>query len=324
MTATVEVRVPTYRRPELLRRALASLIKQTYRDWAAYVFDDSASGEAAAVVQEMGCKRIKYRPNRGNLGSAANIDHSFNAECFGDASFACVLEDDNWIYPDFIERSVKTLQVTGLDIAMVNQDVWEQDGHIANKLANTTTRGLWMQEGVIDVGTLRSHLFFHEGISNGGLFWRLNAGVNLEVCPSITNTWLQEKLRTLRVAKPLVFLANPAAAFTLFKGRTDHFNSQPQRLAEYHFGAQALLRHIIHIHGRQIVLQAQMLATTSDRLRTFEHSLVRALYPYWQFRSISYRSLAGLTLTAIRSLLSAPGNLRDAVAECDPISKIQK
>lgn len=39
-----EIRVQTYRRPELLRRALGSLIDQTHRNWVAVVMDDLADG----------------------------------------------------------------------------------------------------------------------------------------------------------------------------------------------------------------------------------------------------------------------------------------
>ena len=47
-----EVRVPTFRRPTLLKRALLSLIDQTYSNWRCIVFDDcqekSAKLSAAA------------------------------------------------------------------------------------------------------------------------------------------------------------------------------------------------------------------------------------------------------------------------------------
>src|SRR5579862_1131830 len=47
MHGTVEIRVPTFRRPELLRRALASVIGQTYPDWRCIVLDDSPHGAEA-------------------------------------------------------------------------------------------------------------------------------------------------------------------------------------------------------------------------------------------------------------------------------------
>ena len=45
-----EVRVPTYRRPELLERCLKSLIAQTHENWRAIVLDDSPEREGEAVL----------------------------------------------------------------------------------------------------------------------------------------------------------------------------------------------------------------------------------------------------------------------------------
>jgi glycosyltransferase involved in cell wall biosynthesis len=40
-----EVRIPTYKRPDLLKRALSNLRKQTYDNWQAIAFDDSPEQE---------------------------------------------------------------------------------------------------------------------------------------------------------------------------------------------------------------------------------------------------------------------------------------
>src|SRR5690606_36713123 len=40
VTALVEIRVPTYRRPAWLRHALTTIVEQSLRDWRALVFDD--------------------------------------------------------------------------------------------------------------------------------------------------------------------------------------------------------------------------------------------------------------------------------------------
>ena len=56
--ALCEIRVPTYRRPELLERAMRSLQAQTQRDWVALVMDDSPEREGAQAVKKLGDGRI--------------------------------------------------------------------------------------------------------------------------------------------------------------------------------------------------------------------------------------------------------------------------
>jgi len=46
-----EVRVPTFRRPKLLRRALLSVLEQTYSNWRCVVLDDCPDGSARSIVE---------------------------------------------------------------------------------------------------------------------------------------------------------------------------------------------------------------------------------------------------------------------------------
>ena len=48
----VLVRTPTYRRPDLLTRAMRCLQAQTHEDWICEVCDDCPDGSARAVVEE--------------------------------------------------------------------------------------------------------------------------------------------------------------------------------------------------------------------------------------------------------------------------------
>ena len=75
-----EIRVPTYRRSALLRRALGSLLAQIEADWLAYVYDDSPFREAETVVSSLNDKRIYYVSNPESLGAAGNIDQAFRKQ----------------------------------------------------------------------------------------------------------------------------------------------------------------------------------------------------------------------------------------------------
>jgi Glycosyl transferase family 2 len=69
MTATaptVSVIIPTYQRRELVKRAIASVFAQSYRDFEVIVVDDGSADRTSEALAPLGA-RIRYRrqPNRG-------------------------------------------------------------------------------------------------------------------------------------------------------------------------------------------------------------------------------------------------------------------
>jgi len=116
----VEARVPAYKHSGLLHRALQSLRDQTHSDWVAVVFDDSSEQEGRQVVHAFNDDRIEYQPNNKNLGRAANIDHAFQTNpCLG-GEYAFVLEDDNYLFPEFIAENLREIERQRLNIILRN------------------------------------------------------------------------------------------------------------------------------------------------------------------------------------------------------------
>src|SRR6266404_5450662 len=99
-----EIRVPTYRRPALLKRALDSLLAQEERDWVAFVYDDSPDRESESAISKFNDRRIHYLSNSRMLGAAGNIDQAFRKQPLSDARFFAILEDDNLFLPHFLKR----------------------------------------------------------------------------------------------------------------------------------------------------------------------------------------------------------------------------
>src|SRR5689334_19059476 len=105
----VEIRVPTFNRPRLLRRALESLLAQSYSNWTAIVLDDGDAARTAAVLEEFGDSRLVHRPNEERFGAARNIAQSFSRTPYLGASHFGVLEDDNFWYPTFLARNLQVM-----------------------------------------------------------------------------------------------------------------------------------------------------------------------------------------------------------------------
>src|ERR1035437_4080037 len=147
----VEIRIPTYRRAGLLKRALASLLSQTEGDWVAIVLDDSPDRDGREVIAQLRDPRILYRPNATRLGCAVNLDQAFATESYAGAAYACVLEDDNWFLPEFLASNMSALERSGFCVLLRNQQiVWEGQG-IKPFKAEQTTRGAVFSEGALSV-----------------------------------------------------------------------------------------------------------------------------------------------------------------------------
>ncbi len=75
----VSVVIPTYQRPGLLRRAIASVLAQTYGDWELIVSDDQRGPNASREYAEAAARvdaRVRVVENPGERGQAGNLNHA--------------------------------------------------------------------------------------------------------------------------------------------------------------------------------------------------------------------------------------------------------
>ncbi|MFZ5495233.1 MAG: glycosyltransferase family 2 protein [Verrucomicrobiota bacterium] len=204
---TVECRIPAYRRPELLRRALRALQAQTWENWQAIVLDDSPGDEAAEVVRECRDARITHRKNPRQLGAAGNLDQAFRAAPLLGGRYAFVLEDDNAIDPGFITTGVERLARGDISVLSFNQRAVRFDS-----AGNTEPVGVLRPDQTAEMtwppDRLWVNAFLGVSLPNGGYFWRLDRGVDLAVGPDVREPQLQECVRQTRVPA-VVLLPQP-------------------------------------------------------------------------------------------------------------------
>lgn len=256
MTMAFEVRIPSYRRPQLLARALESLRQQTYRHWRATVFDDSASAENAAIVDGCGDRRLVYVANSATLGAALNIDQSFSPVAFQNGHFGCLLEDDNFWLPDFLSTVATQLKHRDISLVLANQLV--SDEGIGIREPAETTRGHWFSPGMITPLELRARLLLMEGLSNGGMVWRLNADTDLRVGDDLQHTGLQEACRSLLVQRPFLFIDSARAVWSAMKKETTARAGESNRLIAR--GMQSVRTFVLREHAANVVRLAEDVA----------------------------------------------------------------
>ena len=278
-----EIRVPTYKRPVWLRRALESLIAQDQPNWKALVMDDSPEREGREVVGALRDKRIIYQPNRERLGGAANLDKAFNSESLLGGAWACVLEDDNWLMPGFLSENIHALDDTHVDILLRNQEIWFQNENTTIPTGQTT-RGNWFEEREYDSLELHAFLFFFEAISNGGLFWKTSIKSNLQVGNKVKDSGLQESCRTLQIVEPLYFKSKPLCVWSQMPAEliSRSFVSNRARTR----GKQSIVRYLIQKYKEDIVVIAKNKSFDFAREEEFEVTLLDALYTKHNFQFI--------------------------------------
>ena len=101
--------VPTYRRPRLLRRAVASILAQTYPHFRVCVYDNASGDETAGVVEEFRREdsRVVYFPRPKNIGMSMNfMDGAARVE----TPFFSFLADDDLMLPHFLETALAGFQ----------------------------------------------------------------------------------------------------------------------------------------------------------------------------------------------------------------------
>ncbi len=291
-----EVRVPTYRRPAMLRRALDSLRGQTHANWVALVFDDSDDRDGAAVVEEIGDARILYRPNAQRRRCAGNIDQVFQTRAYLGGEYACILEDDNLLLPDFLRDNLECARSHAVPIVLRNQAIYRDAPSVGAQPTGRTTRGGFFDERTYYPRELHAALWLAEGISNGGLFWSTRARTNFQVGPLVEDSGLQEHCRTWQVEEPLFFASEPLAVWSDLDDAQSHREPSAHRV--FRRGQQSIRRHLLRRYGRGIIGEGQAFAARIGAQDVLRRSLFDTLSPqfpvgWWDGMQIA-KSLARL------------------------------
>jgi glycosyltransferase involved in cell wall biosynthesis len=102
----VSVILPTHNRSALLRRAVTSIVKQSYTDWEIILIDDGSSDDTPAVVEqlqrELGAQKLRaMRISSGGVCVARNIGLKAAS-----GALISYLDDDNTMHPLWLKAVV--------------------------------------------------------------------------------------------------------------------------------------------------------------------------------------------------------------------------
>lgn len=210
--ALCEIRIPTYKRPHLLRRAIDNLRRQTLSDLHCIIFDDSPEQEARAVAEETTDIKVFYRPNPENLGISRNVGQCFRTAAYEPAQYCFCLEDDNTVFPTFIEQNIADMQGAGTAILIRDQFIENNDDTIDE--TRRTMQGAFPPAieaagGIVQPVQLLTSILTRVGISNGALFWRADARSELQIGDDCPDPVFLEYLRPFAIREPVLFAPTP-------------------------------------------------------------------------------------------------------------------
>ncbi len=132
---TVSIILCTYNQPVYLRRAIESVLKQSYQDWELIIVnDDSPHLETKIVISDFTDMRVKYIENSGNLGNVKSANAAITKAT--GRYIARIDDDDEWLDPAKLERQVAFLEEHA-DYALVGTNIIVGDFDTGKELYRT-------------------------------------------------------------------------------------------------------------------------------------------------------------------------------------------
>lgn len=185
--------IPTYRRPKLLRRAIQSVLDQTYPHFQICVYDNASGDETAEVVNEYirHDHRVFYFRNSHNIGAINNMAQGINAVT---TDFYSLLNDDDFLLPDFYENAMRefeshpqcgfvcaktiTVDLINKKMQFYNRDwlhgVYQPSNEIASKMYNSS----FTQTGVLLRKSMRQLIYSFKKSGDDRLSMTIAAAVS--------------------------------------------------------------------------------------------------------------------------------------------------
>jgi glycosyltransferase involved in cell wall biosynthesis len=100
--------IPTYKRPQLLKRAIQSVLDQTFPHFQVCVYDNVSCDETRDLVLQMAEKdsRIKYHCHAKHLHAIENFQYGMDQV---ETPFFSILADDDLLLPDFYQTAIEMM-----------------------------------------------------------------------------------------------------------------------------------------------------------------------------------------------------------------------
>jgi glycosyltransferase involved in cell wall biosynthesis len=125
----ISVIIPTFNRAKVIKRAVNSVLGQTFKGFECIVVDDGSTDETELVLQELTNKiRVIRTENRG-----VSVARNLGAAQAGGTFIAFLDSDDEW-KKDKLTKQIAYMKESGLRISQTDE-TWVRKGKFVNKSA---------------------------------------------------------------------------------------------------------------------------------------------------------------------------------------------
>lgn len=173
MNQLVSVIIPTYNRGDLISRAIASVIAQTYQNLEIIVVDDASTEDIAQAIAHINDPRLRYLRHETNLGGSVARNTGIKA---AQGEFVAFLDsDDTWL-PHKLQRQLAEISTISRSDNLVCYSQFQSSPKVFYAPSVFPTRGKQPQETVADYlwtsqgEMLTSSLLIHRSLAQRTLF----------------------------------------------------------------------------------------------------------------------------------------------------------
>lgn len=146
----VSIGLPVYNGENYLRRALESIVTQTYRNLEIIIGDNASTDGTEAICREFAARdsRIRYYRHESNMGASANHEFVFRS---ARAEYYKAAAHDDEIAPIYVEKAVAELEADPSVVMVISRVTeideasrWtkEIDGHLQDMSSRDPVRRL--------------------------------------------------------------------------------------------------------------------------------------------------------------------------------------
>ncbi len=120
--------IPVYNRPELTVTALKSAVDQTVKPFEIIIRDDGSTDDMSTVVYFCRENKLKYIRSKKNIGLIASTNELIK---LSKGDFVCVLHNDDYLSPRYIEQCTKSInKYPKFDVYVSNGGGIDQNGKV--------------------------------------------------------------------------------------------------------------------------------------------------------------------------------------------------
>lgn len=133
-TPKISVCIPTYNRPEFLKLAIESVLKQTFSDYELIISDNASGDSTAAVISSFKDRRINHIRKEKKIGLVDNFNSCLEAAT---GQYITIFHDDDLMLPDNLAFKVEALDRNErAGMVHSNFHIIDKDGSITKKNAH--------------------------------------------------------------------------------------------------------------------------------------------------------------------------------------------